>query len=96
MTESQFYYNKHKLLGLCVDCGTNQAAPNRVRCKECLIKKRDRDRESKYQRKANAVLCGICIDCFAEPADRGYKTCQKCRDKNRNRLIQWCVNKSKD
>lgn len=96
MTNSQYYYNKNKSLGLCVDCGARKAAPNRVRCKKCLIKRSNRECELKRKRKERAMLHGLCTDCLVEFADEGYKTCQKCRDKSRNRLIQWCMNKSKE
>ena len=98
MTESQFYYNKYKTLGLCVKCGKNEAAPERTMCKKCLAKKaakakakRDKDRAAlhEYQRdyyqrkKAQAIADGMCSKCFHEPADKGYKTCWRCRANNR-------------
>lgn len=55
MTESQYYYNKNKSLGLCVDCGARKAATNRVRCKECLTKKNERERKRK-QAKINREI----------------------------------------
>lgn len=98
MTESKYYYNKYKALGLCVKCGRNEAAPERTMCKKCLAKKaarakakRDEDRtaarayNSEYYRKkrAEAEASGKCTVCFKEPADKGYKTCWRCRANSR-------------
>ena len=98
MTESQYYYNKYKSLGLCTKCGKNEAAPERTMCRECLDKKAAKTRESRdkdraalheYQRdwyrrkKAQAIASGMCSKCFREPADKGYKTCWRCRANSR-------------
>lgn len=98
MTESQYYYNKYKSLGLCSKCGRNEAAPERTMCKKCLAKKaarakaaRDKDRtaaraynnEYYRQKKAKAIAEGMCSKCFHEPADKGYKTCWRCRANDR-------------
>ena len=59
MTESQYYYNKNKSLGLCVNSGTRKAAPNRVRYQECLTKKNERERkrkQAKRNREINKII----------------------------------------
>lgn len=37
-------------MGICPNCGSNKAAPNRVRCEECLIKNAENNRKSRERK----------------------------------------------
>lgn len=47
MKEYQELYQWYKEMGICPQCGTNKAAPGKVRCEECLAK----NAESSHKRR---------------------------------------------
>lgn len=97
LTDSQFYYNKYKINGLCTKCG-KPVTSGRTLCAECAEKHKARSREY-YHRNAqeinqrnsqkraeevkNAKAEHRCTICLNNKADKGYSTCWRCRaDRN--------------
>lgn len=97
LTDSQFYYNKYKINGLCTKCG-KPALDGRTLCAECAEKHKVCSKE--YYHK-NAQKIGLkasekraaavkearkqrkCVVCLKAKADKGYSTCWRCRaDRN--------------
>lgn len=76
MTKYQELYAWYKQIGICPQCGTNKAAPNRVRCEECLAKQA----ESLNKRRE------------ISPRNTGHKTYTKNLREQRkeNGLCIWC------
>ena len=76
MTKYQELYAWYKRMGICPQCGTNKAAPHRVRCEECLAKQAE---NADKQRKIR-------------PRNTGHKTYIKNLREQRkeNGLCIWC------
>lgn len=93
----QELYAWYKQMGICPQCGTNKAAPNRVRCEECLAKNAesaDKHRKTKHipnrityfkdlreQRKEN----DLCIWCGKPICSTSTVFCIDCKIKNQRR-----------
>lgn len=97
MTKNQELYAWYKQMGICSQCGTNKAAPNRVRCEECLAKnaesadkhrkikpiasRKTYNRNLREQRKQN----GLCIWCGKPICSTSTVFCIDCKIKNQRR-----------
>lgn len=97
MAKNQELYAWYKKMRICPQCGTNKAAPNRVRCEECLAKNAesaDKHRKIKpiasrkayiknlrKQRKEN----GLCIWCGKPICSTSTVFCIDCKIKNQRR-----------
>lgn len=94
MTKAQEDYAFFKSMGICPHCKKNKAAPNRVRCEECLARNaesaarqheknrqktvRDYARERRERVKAD----GKCIWCGSPLSQYSKCFCPSCRVKN--------------
>lgn len=97
MTKYQELYAWYKQAGICPQCGTNKAAPNRVRCEECLAKnaesadkhrkispassKKEYYKSLREQRKEK----GLCIWCGKPICSTSTVYCIDCKIKNQRR-----------
>lgn len=97
MTKYQELYAWYKRMGICPQCGANKAAPNRVRCEECLAKNAESaDKHRKIspvtsrktymknlreQRKEN----GLCIWCGKTICSSSTVFCIDCKIKNQRK-----------
>ena len=61
--------------GICLDCGKRRVREGCVRCTECLIARRRKNRKSGIPRSARPEY-GMCYIC-GEPVKTGFKVCQK-------------------
>lgn len=100
MTKYQELYAWYKKMGICPQCGTNKAAPNRVRCEECLVKnsesvkkyrkinpaesRRAYNKNLREQRKEN----GLCIWCGKPICSTSTVFCIDCKIKSKRRNEQ--------
>lgn len=98
MTKSQELYEWYKERGICVQCGTNTAAPGRARCEECLVKnaessKKQRERRDSSVRKEShrehirqlrreRKEKGLCIFCGKPICSKSTVFCIDCYIKN--------------
>lgn len=58
MSQNKELYDWYKKMGICPQCGSNKAAPGKVRCEECLAKNADgarKQREKMTQKQADTV-----------------------------------------
>ena len=83
------YYHKRyvdlRSRGLCVDCATEPAEPNRTRCQRCekvILAKRRARRES-------FKAAGLCTICGKAPAEENRTLCWKCSAKRRAYLVEY-------
>lgn len=100
MTKYQELYAWYKQMGICPQCGTNKAAPNRVRCEECLAKNAE---SANKRRKINPAPSrkayykslrekrkedGLCIWCGKPTCSSSTVFCIDCKIKNQRRNEQ--------
>lgn len=82
-------YRRKREAGLCVKCG-KPALPGRVRCLECTVKQKGRDRQRNLERHKDTNYPrggnGFCYMCNKKPAIPGRRTCPDCAEKCRNNL----------
>ncbi len=70
--------------GLCLKCGKQPPAPERIRCEPCAAKKRPADRERFHRRTAARIAQGLWPKCGKQPPAAGLIHCEPCTEK-RNR-----------
>lgn len=100
MAWSKELYQWYKEKGICVQCGSYKAAPNRVRCEYCLAKsaessakkrekqgteERKKDNENHRIAREKRKLKGICICCGKPQSVSSKCFCIDCRIKNQRR-----------
>lgn len=104
MTKYQELYAWYKSIRICPQCGTNTAAPNRVRCEECLIKnaessekQRMKKTEALRKESQNARINnmrqkrkenGLCIWCGKPICSKSAVFCIDCKIKNQRKNEQ--------
>lgn len=101
MTKNQELYAWYKQMGICPQCGTNKAAPNRVRCEECLAKNAENSKKQ-LEKKTRALVYeknrlykkklteqrkenGLCIWCRKPICSTSTVFCIDCKIKNQRR-----------
>lgn len=47
MSQNKELYDWYKKMGICPQCGSNKAAPGKVRCEECLVKNAESARKQR-------------------------------------------------
>ena len=58
MSQHKELYDWYKKMGICPQCGSNKAAPGKVRCEECLAKNAEssrKQREKKSEKQTEAI-----------------------------------------
>lgn len=74
-------YRRKREAGLCVKCG-KPALPERVRCLECTVKQKERDRQRNLERHKDTNYPrggnGFCYMCNKKPAIAGRRFCADC------------------
>lgn len=98
MTKNQELYAWYKQMGICPQCGTNKAAPNRVRCEECLAKNAesaDKHRKIRPRDTGHKIYIknlreqrkenGLCIWCGKPICSTSTVYCTDCKIKNQRR-----------
>jgi len=104
MTKSQELYLWYKSMGICPQCGTNKAAPHRVRCEECLLKNAEsseKQREGKpgtirkqrhrsYLKNLRNIRKenGLCVWCGKPICSSSTVFCIDCKLKNQKKNEQ--------
>lgn len=79
-------YQRRKLAGLCVVCGTAPRGEHTVTCPACA----ERARRSDKARQRAALALGLCRACWAAEAVLGRGgMCASCADKNTARSAAW-------
>jgi len=68
--------------GLCIGCGNNPPATNRVRCEKCLGYFCNKQRSQQQRRTADDDRCSTC----GKPPKPGFRQCRACH--NRSKLIK--------
>lgn len=95
--ESRLNYLSYKEHGICVQCGSQKAAPHRVRCEECLAKNaesaaivregKQRDSRAEYSKalRKRRKEQGLCVWCGKPQCKNSSCFCLDCRLKNQRK-----------